>query len=254
LRFAGTPNASGQHAFREVFVERDEMTNPALDHPFSIAFDRFGDLYVSNQDSRVVARFYGPNRETALRGRPMPVPNAVQKARALAPGSFVPAAKHFPHGVEAVRDALFGPGQRLYVADRDTDSIRVYDGESGDHLSTIASDHLLKPIHLLFTTDQKALLIGSCGNDAVLRYDLEGAVLRVLVAPQAGGLAAPSGFDFGAEGRLYVANRTKNQILRFDPDTGKPDHQPFIRDLADTPNSCAWFVVERDSLRRRCLR
>ena len=235
LRFAGTPNADGRHEFRQVFVQGDQQTNPALVHPFSIAFDRSGDLYVSSQDCNVVARFFGPNREPALCGTPMALPGGLRSARGLPPGTFVPPAKHFPDGVKTVREALFGPEGQLYVADRDTDCVRVYDGQSGACLKAITSDHLSKPIHLLFAPDQKSLLIGSCGNDAVLRYDLERLSTEVLVPSRAGGLDTPSGLAFGADGRLYVACRTKNQILRFDPATGKPDPAPFIADLADNP-------------------
>jgi outer membrane protein assembly factor BamB len=235
LRFSGAPNADGRHEFRQVFVQGDKQTNPALDHPFSIAFDRSGDLYVSSQDSNVVARFFGPNREPALRGTPMALPSSIQTARNLPPGTFVPPAKHFPNGVKTVRHALIGPEGHLYVADRDADCVRVYDGESGAYLQAITSDHLSKPIHLLFTLDRKSLLIGSCGNDAVLRYDLERLSMDVLVPPRTGGLDTPSGLAFGADGRLYVACRTRNQILRFDPGTGKPDPAPFIKDLADNP-------------------
>jgi DNA-binding beta-propeller fold protein YncE len=235
LRFAGTPNADGRHEFRQVFVQGDKQTNPALDHPFSIAFDGSGDLYVSSQDSNVVARFFGPNREPALRGTPMALPSGIQTVAGLPPGTFVPPARHFPDGVETVRDALIGPEGHLYVADRDADCVRVYDGQSGAYLKAITSDHLSKPIHLLFTPDQKNLLIGSCGNDAVLRYDLERLSMDVLVPSRTGGLEAPSGLAFGPEGRLYVACRTKNRILRFDPGTGKPDPAAFITDLADNP-------------------
>jgi hypothetical protein len=235
LRFAGAPDANGRHEFRQVFIQGDKQTNPALDHPFSIAFDGSGDLYVSSQGSNIVARFFGPNREAALRGTPMTLPGGIQTATGLPAGTFVPPATHFPDGVKAVRHALIGPEGHLYVADRDADCVRVYDGQSGAYLEAITSDDLSKPIHLLFTPDQKSLLIGSCGNDAIVRYDLERLSTDVLVPSRTGGLDAPSGLAFGAEGRLYVACRTKNQVLRFDPRTGKPDPAPFIAGLADNP-------------------
>jgi hypothetical protein len=39
----------------------------------------------------------------------------------------------------------------------------------------------------------------------------------------------------GPDGMLYVGSRDTRQILRYDIDTGKPDHKPFLDGLHDAP-------------------
>src|SRR5690242_10149689 len=60
LKFNGEPNNDGQHDFAEVFVTRHWKMNPGIKHPFNIAFDSNGDLYVSSQDTHLVLRYHGP--------------------------------------------------------------------------------------------------------------------------------------------------------------------------------------------------
>ena len=48
LKFNGTLNENGQHDFAQVFVKRHAEINPGIDHPFNLAFDSEGDLYVSS--------------------------------------------------------------------------------------------------------------------------------------------------------------------------------------------------------------
>lgn len=57
----------------------------------------------------------------------------------------------------------------------------------------------------------------------VLRYHHRtGAYLGVLVPPGSGGVTDPTGFALGPDGNLYVGDRTKRNIQRFDARTG--DH------------------------------
>jgi streptogramin lyase len=82
-------------------------------------------------------------------------------------------------------------------------------------------------------------LVGSRQQDAILAIDVDSGEVATLVQPRAGGLDAPAGMAFGPDGTLYVASRESKQILRFDPETGKPDSAPFIDALEDFPEFIA---------------
>ena len=64
LKFKGALNKDGQHDFAGVFVKRHANLNPGIDHPFNVAFDSNGDLYVSSQNTNLVARYHGPSSKT----------------------------------------------------------------------------------------------------------------------------------------------------------------------------------------------
>ena len=68
VRFRGPLNNDGQHDFVDVFVKRHAELNPGIDHPFNVAFDFNGDLYVSSQNTNLVARYHGPLSKTGKPG------------------------------------------------------------------------------------------------------------------------------------------------------------------------------------------
>jgi DNA-binding beta-propeller fold protein YncE len=236
LRFVGKPGADGKHAFREIFVEQHK-TNPGLAHPFDVTFGPDRHLYVPSQDTNVVGRYYGPGAKDGTPGAPMPFPFALEALAEseLPPGTFVPSHKHAKHGLRTVRRAIFGPDGDLYVADRGTDRVKRFRGDSGALHREYAHPDLTKPIHLVFRPRDGTLHVGSRDANAILAIDPETNAVRTLVAPGAGGLAAPAGMAFGTDGKLYVASREGKQILRFDASTGEPDPTPFIDELEDYP-------------------
>jgi streptogramin lyase len=175
----------------------------------------------------------------------MPHPEALQDAdtKHLPPGTFVPPQKHAPRGLRAVRGAIFGPDGDLYVADRDADSVKRYDGGSGEFRQEYRHPHLTTPVHLTFRAHDGALLVGSRDGHAVFTIDPETGTATTLIESGAGGLQAPAGMAFGPDGMLYVSSRETKQILRFDASTGKPDATPFIDGLQDFPEFIA--LVDR---------
>jgi hypothetical protein len=245
LKFRGTLNKDKQHDFVEVFVKQDPIFNPGISHPFNAVFDRIGNLYVSSQDTNVVTRYYGPRSEEGKPGSPMPVTAELRGSSAIPPGTFVPSAKQSPNGLMGVRDAIFDSDGVLYIADRDADCIRKYDGRSGKYLGTVVSrnDHVDKPIHLLFTRDVRYLLIGSGGTDSILEHSLIDGSTTTFITRNSGGLSAPAGMAFGDDGFFYVASRESRQILRFTANDGAPDNKPFVDNLTDHPEFL--MLVER---------
>ena len=237
LKFKGALNESGQHDFCEVFVKR-HAENPGIDHPFNLAFDPEGNLYVSSQNTNLIARYHGPGSKKDKPGTPMPLPESLHLEKAdFPPGTFVPSAKLSSNGLLEVRAVIFAPNNEMFVADRAADCVRIYEGRTGRHLRNLSpqSDQLDKPIHLLLSPDGRYLLIGSGGKDSILRHDLRHSSTSVFVEPKSAGLDGPAGMAFGDDGFLYVASRNSKEILRYGGIDGRPRGKPFINDLADNP-------------------
>lgn len=237
LKFNGRHNENGQHDFCEVFVKR-HAENPGIDHPFNLAFDSAGDLYVSSQNTSLIARYHGPGSKKGKPGTPMPLPESLHLEKAnFPPGTFVPSAKLASNGLQEVRAVIFAPNNEMFVADRAADCVRIYEARTGRHLRNLSpqSDQIDRPIHLLLSPDGRYLLIGSGGNDSILRHDLQGSFTSVFVESKSAGLNGPAGMAFGDDGLLYVASRNSKQILRFGGIDGRPRGKPFINDLADNP-------------------
>ena len=237
LKFKGVPNQDGQHDFAGVFVKRHPDMNPGIDHPFNAAFDSEGDLYVSSQNTSLIARYHGPASKTGQPGTPMPFPQGVDFDMDVPSGTFVPSAQLASTGLHEVRGVIFAPNNDLYVADRAADCVRIYEARTGRYLRNLVSrsDQLDRPIHLLFSPDGRYLFIGSGGNDSILRHDFRRNSTSVLVASKSGGLDGPAGMAFGDDGFLYVASRNSKDILRYGPNDGRPRGKPFIENLADNP-------------------
>jgi DNA-binding beta-propeller fold protein YncE len=239
LKFKGALNKNGQHDFAEVFVKRHAEMNPGIDHPFNATFDSEGNLYISSQNTSLIGRYHGSASKTGQPGMPMPLPkdlNDLEKID-LPPGTFVPSAKLVSNGLLEVREAIFGPNGALYVADRASDCVRIYDVRTGQFLRNLVSrsDQLDKPIHLLLSPDGRYLFIGSGGSDSILRHDLGHNSTSIFVASKTGGLNGPAGMAFGDDGFLYVASRNTKEILRYDAKDGRPSSKPFIKNLVDNP-------------------
>ena len=236
LKFKGRLNGQGQHDFLAVFVKRHADINPGIDHPFNVVFDSDGDLYVSSQNTNLIARYHGPAGTKGKPGTPMPLPDTLENVD-LPPGTFIPPAKLDSNGLRDVRAVIFAPNNELYVADRAADCVRIYEARTGKYLRklTAQSNQLDRPIHLLLSPDGHYLLIGSGGNDSILRHDLRQGSTKVFVESKSGGLNGPAGMAFAEDGFLYVASRNSKEILRYGSMDGRPHGKPFIKDLADNP-------------------
>ena len=235
IRFHGARDRRGKHAFREVFVRNDPIANPGLSHPFSITFDRRGDLYVTSQNTSLTLRYHGPNSPAGQPGSPMLLPQSLAnlKGRKSLPGTFCASASDMAHGLTVVREAAFAGGF-LWVVDRDADCVRKYDPATGAYLDAIrARDLIDKPIHL--AVDRSTLYIGNRGNESVVKCDLLTEEVTPFIRPKSGGLKNPSGLAIGGDGWFYAGSRGSRQILRYRLSDGSPDARPFIDDLKDEP-------------------
>jgi hypothetical protein len=233
LRFAGKTNPDGQHDFLDVFVAHHHERNPQLLHPFNFAFCTAGNLHVSNQDTSCVSRYHGPHSESP--GLPMPLPEAIRESGQHAPGVFVPSMKHWEDGVSVVRDVLIGPDANLYVADRETNAVTIYEPGTGRRVDVIRSEHLSKPIHLALDPSNHYLLIGNSGDNSVARFEFATKICSILIPSGACNLNGPAGMGFGQDGACYVASRLSKEVLCFRFENSEAFGRAFITGLEDNP-------------------
>lgn len=233
VRFHGSLNDNNQHNFLDVFIEPDATANPGIQHPYALIFDQDNNILLSNQDTNIVLRYGGPT--SAQPGQPMPIASAWSQHSGLYPGTFIPAETQASGGLSSVRDLAFGPDGHLYVADRDANAIKRYDGKTGASLGKLllGNVELEEPIQLLW--QQQTLYIGSSDTSAIVRYDLASGTTETAVSSGAGGLDHPSGLSIIGDGYLYVGSRKSKQVLRFALPAGTPDKRPFINELKDFP-------------------
>jgi hypothetical protein len=236
----------------------------AMVHPFDVELGDDGRLYISCQDSNTVIALQPKTRQPApvaphLReafpqGRFLPG-TVVASARGRLPevAQTSPTDVPPPLGLEVVLDVHGKPRHSvrgiivheslLYVADEAGDAVKVFDVASGRLLARIEGKRLLKPVHLVLRG--QTLYIGAAGSGSILAYDIpETAPAGKLKARCVidGRLKAPSGFAFGPEGDIYVAERFDQRVRRFTPDGRKIG--TFIEGLPDIPEFLV-YVPER---------
>lgn len=130
-------------------------------------------------------------------------------------GAFV---KQGAGGLAGPTGLSFGPEGDLYVSSSLTNQILRYDGKTGEFRSVaVEHEELAQPFSLIFDAEGRMLV---SSKNRVLRFDRDGAFLGV--SAEGGGLTQPIGLAIGPDEVLYVANSSGNNILRFDPETGKP--------------------------------
>jgi hypothetical protein len=215
----------------------------AILHPFDLAFDSLGYCYLSSQDTNVVTRFI--ISDEGRTARPAPIAAALPANGKFLAGTFVasnngklsdpptsPVAT--PDGLEysdadvkkhSVRGIAWAHG-RLYVADQPASTIKMYD-ITGKYLGQ--SNQLETPVHVVVYHGNLYV----SGGDQVMTTRLPDSPGDFVLKPLKGvKVKNASGMAFGDSGTLYVASRTENYILKFDPDF-KPLR--FQCELPDNP-------------------
>ena len=227
LKFSGTAVSNGPYAFQQVFTSYDQTTNPGLLHPFNLVFGPKGNLFVSNQDTACITRYYGPT--TTLPGEPIPCQDC------HFPGTFIPPKTSSPTGLVAPRDLVFDLNGNLWVADESLGLLN-YSRPGGAFIGVFPGSDQWKPIHLLL--DGSNLYVGCSADSSVQLVDLDTGTSKQYLAPGAGGLDGPAGMALTAN-HFYIANRKKQQVLRFVRLNHAPDSRPFIDHMGDDPE----FIV-----------
>jgi hypothetical protein len=246
-----------RHGDRFHFVDYPVTTASAaaMVHPFDVELGDDGRLYISCQDSNTVIALQPKTRKPAAvaphlrksfpQGRFLPG-TVVASVRGRLPDvtATTPADVPPPLGLEVVLDVHGKPRHSvrgivvhrrlLYVADEAGDAVKVFAVASGELLARIEGKRLRKPVHLVLRGE--TLYIGAAGSGSILAYDIDTAAPSGKLKARAvidGRLKAPSGFAFGPDGDIYVAERFEQRVRRFAPDGGK--RGTFIDALPDVP-------------------
>jgi hypothetical protein len=223
------------------FVSQD--TCKAIVHPFDFTFDGAGHCYLSSQDTNLVSRLtVSADGKT---GTPAAVAPGLPPKATLLPGTFVASsvanlcdlhttAVPPPQGLEYSADGLKKHSVRgvawvnnaLFVVDQVAGKVNVY-GSNGQLLGQ--SNQVDSPVHLtvhngsLYVTGGNQVFTGKLpaqGGDFTL------AAIPNLRIKNGGGMA------FSDDGTVYIASRTDNIILKFDPSFKPVD---FKCPLPDNP-------------------
>jgi hypothetical protein len=234
LRF-GEPAKDGSRPFIGTFVDLSRTVADRV-HPYAVAVSPDGTVFVSDQDANLVARYAG--LEAPQPGGAVPPPSGCRNQwlppTPPADGIFIGPAHAQRSGLKVVRGIAFDRAGRLLVVDRDEPALYAYDRDSGERLATLMDrrDGLERPIQVavdesgrVFVSDRKAR--------TVFMRDLDGRVSNLLAArrhePD-----LPSGLAV-REGRLYLGDRTRREIVRIDLADPAAPPQRWVVDLPDPP-------------------
>ena len=271
------PIAPGATTVPTPFVSGEAAAVCSVYHPFGLAFDSTLEvLYVSNQDSNVVVRVYGPNTTSpgAVPGQPMPVNPALLQLFSnptFLPGTFVasqvplaPSGCATPTAVSSAQGGLNASpsglkptqtpsnsvrgvaviGSTLYVADEVENLTRQYDTSTGAYLGAIAdsSGLVLSPGHLLVSAGLLYITVTPGAAAAlVLCYDPASSTLSPVVdrSQQNLDVKHPSGITFDGNGNFYLADLDGKAVYQFDS-SFNPTGDRFISAMPDSPEFILW--------------
>jgi len=228
----GTPSADGILPFESVFAMK-RLANPEMIHSYALAVGIDGTVFASNQDTNTVTRYSGIG--TATPGQPIPVPSEIA-GLGLPPGTIVPRAGVSPQGITEIRGIAVGADGLLYVADRGASQVLAFDCKTGIRRSVVAdaSNGLKRPIQLLFAPDGETLYISDNGAPAIFRTNVRTGEFILFANARTGCPELPSSLALDSK-HLYVGDRKRMQILRFDIATGERSRDPFVEQLPDAP-------------------
>lgn len=228
----GSPDSHGILPFSSTFAVK-RLTNPEMVHSYALAVGIDGTVFASNQDTNTVTRYSGIG--TATPGQPIAVPPEIA-GLGLPPGTIVPRAGISPQGITEIRGIAIGADGLLYVADRGASQVLAFDCKTGLRHSVVASasQGLRHPIQLLFAPDGETLYISDNGAPAIFRTNVRTGEFILFANARTGCPELPSSLAID-DTHLYVGDRKRMQILRFNIETGERSHDAFVDKLPDAP-------------------
>jgi len=203
----GSCTTGGHRTLQSVFTSYDPYANPGLEHPYGIAVSPSGDVYVSNQDTDSVTRYYGGG---ANMGKPMKLPPA------LSGGDYDPGTFAEFYGGNGVRDILFDKNGMLYVASKDSGGVVVYNS-SGYTTHNISIDG---PVGLAYDSVRNILYIGSEDLQEVRAWSITAHTFLPMIF-SGYSLSHPAGVAVDSIAQiLYVVDQEADSVLAFSTQTG----------------------------------
>jgi uncharacterized repeat protein (TIGR01451 family) len=225
LRYNATTGAS-----EGIVVEFDPATlyPNGLFGPIGLIFDSSGRLLAASSQTNRVLRY---RQDPPLSGTwvfDKVVAGAYNDPNPAVASAFDQSPLAFPH------DMVFGPDRSgdaipdLYVSSRGSSHILVFDVNvpTPNYVGALAgaADGISAPTGLVFSPDNRYLLVSSGGTDSVLALDAgNGTPIWSWVAAGEGGLSTPDGIIFvPGSNELLVASTSSHQVLRY---TARPSGQ-----------------------------
>jgi YD repeat-containing protein len=113
----------------------------------------------------------------------------------------------------------FSGSEEVYVADRLTNEIKVYNPVNGEFVrkfgGTGTAPGLLKEPEGIAVSNWGEILVSDSGNGRVQEFSEEGKFVRVVASKGTGlgQLGRPSGLDFDHAGRIWIADAANNRLV-----------------------------------------
>lgn len=187
------------------------VTDPGVNHLYGIAFDPSGNLFVSSQHTDNVLRYYKDTFE------PMPLPAAVNETALgsfdFYPGTFIQFGAPTVHDVseQGIRDVI-AVKDKIWVANKDDNSVRVIDSVSGVVENIISVD---TPIGLFYFAKEETVFVSCKGPKAlgvVAAISVE--TKEIMRKYKSKKMTHPTGMTV-YRNTLYVADQKLGQIVSF---------------------------------------
>jgi DNA-binding beta-propeller fold protein YncE len=107
--------------------------------------------------------------------------------------------------------------EQLWVASRDNDTVKAYDGITGSYVGNVASGGGLDQPYSLALGPDNGLYVASYGTDQIKRYNWgTGAFIDNFVpAGGAAGANGPIGLTFGPNTNLYLTSFTDERVKQY---------------------------------------
>ena len=139
----------------------------------------------------------------------------------------------------------------LFISNRNTDSVRRYDGDTGESLGNFVDPGdggLDRPQEVFFHPHTHDLLVTGFTNVAIKLYDGEtGDFIRNFTDPNEYSLSNPTKISLGPDSNLYVSQwgAIQNAVVKFDLETGA-----FLGEFTSTgvPEGCGMVWDDQDNL------
>lgn len=210
-----------------------------LRHPFSVEFDRKGQLWgvEYNDGNRVF--WMGETFKERFRFFPSKVTSRAKKAGDVAIDGKASDERAGFHGMHE----LAIDGSTIYLADTFNNRIRVFDGKSVSTFAGLGGKGRFQgenspakkaafdgPHTVALSADKRRLLIADLGNRRVREIDLKTGLIRTVAGngkrglPEDGKpaleqpLVAPRAACYGKDGSIYIASREGHALRRVTPE------------------------------------
>jgi len=207
----GPCDSDGKRSYIDDLVTTDQDDD--LDHPYGVAIDGSGNVWVSNQHSDRITRYHSMR-------------NKAKAGDAIKPNPFAMSGSG-----EGTRGIAYDKQHDLvYVADEANDIVRVFDASSRSALHQISVSN---PIGLFIEETTAVLYVGSKDDDApsVKAFDMSSR--KLLQSYSHDSITHPAGIA-ARDGLLFVLCQDQRKLASFDVASGKYQHT-LVRDFSDDP-------------------